>query len=80
MQHDRMVNQKFATIKTLLIRIETKNSNYRVVKKLTFWSDRLIKLKFGPSRRTYFSLQKNSSWAKIGIETDEISIKLQNLN
>lgn len=28
MQHDWMVNQKFAIIKILLIRIKTKNSNY----------------------------------------------------
>ena len=51
-----------------------------MIKKLTFLSDRWIVLNFGPSRREYFSLRKDSLQAKIGVKMDKISQKYWNLN
>ena len=48
-----------------------------MVKKLNFLSDRWIVLKFGLSRRAYFSLQNSSLQGKIKVKTNEISLKYQ---
>ena len=51
-----------------------------MVKKLTFLSNRHIKLNFRPSYRAYFYLWNDSLWVKIEVKMDEISPKYQNSN
>ena len=74
MQRDQMVDQRVATFQ---LRSKPEPG---MVKKLTFLSNRLIKLNFGPSHRSYFSIRNDSSQAKIGAKTNEISTKHQNHN
>ena len=51
-----------------------------MVKKLTNRFGHPIELNFGPSRRPYFSLQNDSSRAKMRVKMDEIPTKYQNPN
>ena len=57
MKHNWMANQKFATIKSLLIRIKTKSLN-QDGQKVDFFIHRTISLNFRPSHRSYFPFEK----------------------
>ena len=72
-----MIIQGLQYSKIPLIAIKTKTLT-KYGQKVNFLIQSSDRVEFGLSRNSYFSLRNDSSWAKIGVKTDEISTKYQN--